>query len=157
MRTRKSPEAIEVGFDDTTCQRGVDTTQEIIEELCSDIDNLQDTSLPSFTWGISGSVKNTYLLNETVPSNVTGRIVPVTGILTNITVANEDAQTFTIEIRERNGGFTTIASLSLVNERKKTATINVPITAGDELSCYISAGVSEKAKNPVVFLIMEGT
>jgi len=136
--------------------------QNAMEELCAQVEELTITSSPGFTWGDSGSIKNSYILNDTVASNIAGRIVPVTGFITTIFFANAAIdKTFDIEIRRRNepaGTFTTIATLSVVNQRKKVdTTFNVPVTFGDELACYIAGAGVNAAQNPVVGLIIKGT
>jgi len=113
---------------------------------------------PGFTWGKSGNITaTTYLWNDTVPSDKTGRIVPLlNGQITNIVVANEVTNTFTIEVLKRlgAGSFSVLESVALTAERKKTKEVTgIPVALGDELAVRVSAGA---AKNPVVAVIIRG-
>lgn len=128
-----------------------------IEELVNQISAI--SASPGFTWGDSGNVNsNTFLLNDTVPSNQAGRMVPLqSGEITNIFVSNQDANTFTVEILKRTGPgtFTSLTTTSLVAQRTKTESkTGVSVSLNDELACKISAGA---AKNPVVGVIIKGT
>ena len=154
--------AIETPFDPSNCVVITkENTQEAIEELCGKVEDALLTSSPGFTWGDSGSIKNSYLLNDTVPSNKAGRISPVTGFITTVFLSNSaDDKTFDVEIRRREpaGTFTTIATMTVVNARVKIDdTFNVVVSFGDELACYISGAGNNSAQSPVVGLIIKGT
>lgn len=114
---------------------------------------------PGFTWGKSGTVPaGSYLTNDGVPSNTAGRLVPIaTGAVTTIFVTAEINSTATIEVQRRVGAvFTTIASLTLVNERKKTVELPSPpaVALNDEIAIHTSGA---SIKNPVVGLIIRGS
>jgi len=113
---------------------------------------------PGFTWGNSGNTPaNTWLLNDTVPSNKTGRTFPLfNGTLTKLFVSNENVGTFDAELYEHDGTtFTLLATISLTAQRSKSqAYTSVSVTTDKELAIKI---VNGSAKNPVVGAILKGT
>jgi hypothetical protein len=112
---------------------------------------------PGFSWGANGNQgAGTYLQNDGVPSNRSGKIVPlVNGTITNVFVTSENVDTFDICIQSRVGAvFTDILTVSLVAQRDKTATAAVAVTLGEELCCYVKSG---SCKNPDVGIIIKGT
>jgi len=113
---------------------------------------------PGFTWGKSGSVSNTYLLNDTVPGNTAGRLSPVDGFITTIFVSCEIATSTVIEIQRRTAGptFTILATVTLSAERKKTVLLAVQpaVAKNDELMIKVTG---PSIKNPVIGLIIKGT
>lgn len=112
---------------------------------------------PGFTWGRSGNVgSGAYLLNDTVPSNLAGRIVSLYNAqITSIGVAVENADTFVVSIERNNGDttYTEIATLTVTSLRKLEVAIAIDISYNDELCCKIKSG---SCKNPVVYLIIKG-
>jgi hypothetical protein len=132
-------------------------TLAFIEELINQLTAV--SASPGFTWGDSGNINSgTFLLNDTVPSNQAGRMVPLkSGEITKIFVANQDANTFTIEILKRTGPgtFSSLTTVSVVAARTKVETKSgVSVAENDELVCKVSAG---SCKNPVVGVIIRGT
>jgi hypothetical protein len=138
-----------VPFDNSTNGFVSTNAQAAIEEIKA---LLNVSASPGFTWGNSGTVANAYLLNDTVPSNKSGRLVPITGNITTIFVALELATIAAIEIR-RNvlGVFTTIATVNMVASRKSTFTVSVPVSFNDELSCYVNG----TCKSPVIGIVIK--
>jgi hypothetical protein len=111
---------------------------------------------PGFTWGRTGSVGvGAYLLNDEVPSNVTGRVITFADpVIRKILVTNGAVSTFTITIQEHDGTtYTDLTTVSLTAQRETTATVNVPITSGKQLAIKVSSGL---ANNPVVGIILDG-
>ena|SRR5210317_1670810 len=159
-----TPTSDQVPLDNSTvdCLNTAETVQEGFEELCQYITGFTEQANPGFTWGASGSIKNAYLQNDTVPSNLAGRLCTVTGFLTTVfVVTQEDTDAYDLEIRRRdNGTFTTIATLTAIEtdgERQYYQTgLLVPVTAGDELSAYIQKKGNKGATNPVCGIILEG-
>ena len=143
-----------VPFDNSTNGFVSEDVQAAIEEVS---DAVTVSASPGFTWGKSGNVSNSYLLNDSVPSNTAGRLVPVTtGVVTTVFVAAQTASTSTIEVRRRVGAvFTTIAICAMAGVRKITCTIGTPpaVVLNDELTVYVNGA----AKNPVVGIIIKGS
>lgn len=142
-------------FDNST--NGFESTevQSAIEELSNKVDV---SASPGFTWGRSGNVSaGAYLQNDSVPSNTSGRIVPISaGFITDVFVASENADTFDVEIQKRTGpgAYSVLATISLTAQRTKTQTFTgVSVSLGDELAAYVSSG---SCKNPVAGVIIKG-
>ena len=132
---------------------------------CTDIAVIEEISTqraavsasPGFTWGRSGAVvADSYLLNDGVPSNVTGRRVPVTtGIISTVFIDSENIDTFDVRVFKHPSPFTTLAIVSIVADRGGTFKLAVPseVTEGDRLGIQIING---SCKNPVIGLIIKG-
>lgn len=119
-------------------------------------DTLSVSASPGFTWGKSGNTpNNTWLLNDTVPSNKAGRRNFLTnGSITRVFVSSQDTDTFDISIYEHTGGVPTfLGAVSIVAARGGDFVTNIAITTGSELAVRITGG---NAKNPQVGLIIAG-
>lgn len=129
--------------------------QSAIEEVSYSVAN---SASPGFSWGRSGNVSSgTWLQNETVPSNTTGRNFPFyNGKLTEVSVSNENVNTFSVELYEHDGTvFTLLATVSLSAQRSKVQSFTgVSVTKGLELAVKVSSG---SGKNIVVQAILKGT
>lgn len=135
------------GFTSTDAQAAIEETKNVAVAVVS----------PGFTWGRSGNIPtNTYLLNDTVPSNLTGRIVPFAGLIDKIYVSCENTSTFTVTVQKRSGAsFVDLFSASLSAERIKVSSpSSVAVSALDELSIKITSG---SCKNPVVGIVIKGS
>jgi hypothetical protein len=112
---------------------------------------------PGFTWGKSGTVTaGTYLLNDTVPSSLTGRIIPVyNGLVTKMFISVQTATTCTVKLQKRSGAsFVDLATITLSAARTNVQTyVGVNLTYQDELAVVVSSG---SCSNPVVGAIIEG-
>jgi hypothetical protein len=155
---QKDPHAFEVPFDkdnDPSCGFQSETVQEAIEELC---EKGGDSASSGFSWGSSGNIPaNSWLNNESVPSNKTGRNFSLyNGELVSISVSNENSSTFSIELYEHDGvTFTLLATVSLIAQRSLEALYTgISITKGRELAVKQATGSS---KNPIVQVIAKGT
>lgn len=121
------------------------------------IEEIGASASPGFSFGRSGtSNAGTYLQVDSVPSNQSGRIVPLTsGFITDIFISCSANATCTVQIQKRVGNtFTTVYTETLNNVRKQTSSITgVPVSLGDELCCRIGSG---SASNIVVGIIIRG-
>jgi len=136
-----------------------DLTSEDAEAAILEVyDTTQVSASPGFTWGSSGNTPtNTWLLNDTVPSNKAGRISPVTGNITDIFFAAENATTGNLGFYRNDGGgvYTLLTTLTVVASRKMhTSGLTVAISEDDEICVQVTSG---SFKNPVVGLIIRGT
>lgn len=132
----------------------IDQVQEFLEYL---VNNVAISASPGFTWGRSGNAPtSTYLLNDSVPSNVVGRIVPIsTGVIAQVFVASENADTWVLAIEKRSGvTFTEIGSVTMTAQRTITQAVSISVSLGDELALKVKSG---SCKNPVVGLIIKGS
>lgn len=148
------PLASEVSYDNTSSGLTADNVQAALDEVGN---TAAVSASPGFTWGGSGT-KNagTYLLNDTVPSNLSGRSVPLaSGVISSVFVALSEAGTVELVIQKRSGGsFVTIGSIALTAERVKIdATLNAAVTYGDELAVKIESG---SCKDPIVGIVIKG-
>lgn len=149
-RIEKNAVAKSVPFDNSVNGFSATDVQAAIEEIGA-------SASPGFSFGRSGtSNTGTYLQVDSVPSNQSGRVVPLTtGFITDIFVVCSSNATCTVQIQKRVGNtFTTVYTETLSNVRKKTSSITgVPVSLGDELCCRIGTGT---ANNIVVGLILRG-
>lgn len=114
---------------------------------------------PGFTWGRSGTTPpGSYLQNDTVPSNISGRLVPVSGgYIRTVFVALKNAASCTVVIQKRVGAvFTDLATVTLTSQRIKIENLptTVSVAFGDEIAVKIGSG---SASDPVVGLVIKGT
>lgn len=111
---------------------------------------------PGFTWGRKGTVgTGAYLMNDDVPSNVTGRLVTFARpVIKKILVTNGSVSTFDITVQEHDGvTYTNLATISVVADREAVASLSVPVTSGMQLAVQVTAGTAD---NPVVGIILDG-
>lgn len=111
---------------------------------------------PGFTWGRSGNIPtNTWLLNDTVPSNKAGRRVFLANAqVINVFVSNETSGTFDVGVYEHTGGVPSlIGTVSVVSARGGSFTTAFAITTDSELATRVTSG---SAKNIQVGLIISG-
>lgn len=132
---------------------------------CSDIAVVEEittqkasvSASPGFTWGRSGNATDgSYMLNDSVPSNITGRRVPVsTGIISTVFIDSKDIATFDVRIFKHPSPFTTLAIVSVVADSGGTFKLLTPpsVVENDILGIQIING---SCKNPVVGLIIKG-
>ena len=155
----KSDVASSIPYDDNNAlpATGATTVQEELDYL----KNLTNVSAsPGFTFGSSGNqTAGTYLLNDTVPSNTSGRIVPINnGKITDVFVCVQNATTFSIDIQKNVGGvFTTLVTITVTAARSGQFSVSVPVTLGMELSCRVSPTSANSIKNPVCGIIIKGS
>ncbi len=112
---------------------------------------------PGFTWGRKGTVDpGTYLQNDDVPSNVTGRLVTFTDpTIRKILVTNGSVSTFTLQIQEHDGvTYTNLTTVTVTAARGSVANVTVPVTSGKQLAVKLISG---QANNPVVGIILDGS
>ena len=112
-------------------------------------DRISSAVSPGFSWGKSGNAtNNTWLLNDTVPSNLAGRVVPVDGTIVKIFAACQNNTTGSIGIYSRSGAtFTLLATITFSSQRFKVDTFDVDVDAEDELAARVTSG---SFKNPVI-------
>ena len=133
-------------------------TLAIAEELVRSITAISVS--PGFTWGRSGNIsRGTYLLNDTVPSNNVGRVVPISsGVIEKVFIALEVAATVTFDIQKRTGAtLTTLGSVTITSARTTTVDTSIAVTFGDEIAIRVAPGSTDAAKNPVLGVIIKGS
>lgn len=112
---------------------------------------------PGFSFGRSGNVTSgAYLLNESVPSNITGRPIGLNnGRITSITISNENINTFTIKLEEHDGTtYTSLGTWTVTSARGDDfLNLNVSLTSGKEIAAKVNSG---SCKNPIVTVYVKG-
>lgn len=152
----KNQSASQTPFDNSTNGFTATETQAAIEEVKN---NAAISASPGFTWSRSGNVpSNTWLLNDAVPSNRSGRTIMMSSAkLERMSVATEDIGTYDIEIYLHDGNeinLTLLHSVSVINTRSAQFTIAaIPATTGRQMALKLSTG---SAKNLVIGLILKG-
>ena len=157
-RDEFTPIAEQIPFDkdnDPDCGFISEDVQAVIEELCHKVDT---SASPGFTWGASGNIPSgTWLLNDTVPSNKSGRAIFLTSAtLEQVFVRVENSTTVGIGVYEHDGvTFTLLTTVNLVATRAGDFPIaSLALTSGKELAMKVESG---SAKNPVVGCILKGS
>lgn len=148
----KSLVAAIIPFDNSTNDFDSDNVQEAIEEIGA-------SASPGFNYGRSGNVSsNTWLLIVgTVPSNKAGITIALSNAtISKVYIANEDINTFNIELYSHDGNevnLTLLDTVSIVSARSATFTLNTAITTGKQLAVKLSTG---SAKNLSVGVQLKG-
>jgi len=150
----KTQDADDTPFDDTNVDFVAGDVQEAIEALEDKVDT---SASPGFTWGKSGNVSaGAYLLNDTVPSNLAGRIIPIgNGKIAEVFVACQDNATCILSVEKRSGvSFIELLTISLTTQRNKVQAYTVSVSKGDELTTKVKTG---SIKNPVIGIVIKGS
>lgn len=148
---KANPVARSVPFDNTDNGFSSTDVQNAIEEIGI-------SASPGFSWGRSGNATSgTWLQNESVPSNKSGRYIAIDNPkIVEIFASNEDISTYTVQIYEHEGNeinLTLIGSLTVTSARGGSAKVNIPITKGRQLALIISSG---SVRNIVAGVIIKG-
>jgi len=153
----KSSIAEEIPFDNTiTGELVAEDTQAAIDELTNKINT---SASPGFSFGKSGNVAaNSYLNNETVPSNIAGRFVYISSaVITRVFVSTQNIDTFDLNIYSHEGdeiNLTLLGSVSVVAARGGEFTVNLAVATSKQLAIRV---VNGSAKNVVAGLELEVT
>jgi hypothetical protein len=128
-------------------------------EVQSAIEEIKSSASPGFGFGRSGvSNSGTYLQNETVPSNVTGRYVYINSpIIKRVFVSNENIGTFSLQVWEHDGNLVNAAllgTITITSALGGDSTVSWVTTKGKQLAILLSSG---SAKNIVAGLELAGS
>lgn len=131
-------------------------TQAAIEEVNN---NVQTSASPGFSFGRSGNVSNnTWLNNEGVPSNKSGRYVYISNAeVTRVFVSSEDVDTFSLEVyyNDKNGaGLVLLGSVTVTADYGDAFSVSWAVPTDTELGIKLVGG---SAKNVVAGLELRGT
>ncbi len=151
--------------DDTTIQGDAGVMRfkdaEVTTEVSlSDLLDGGNGASPGFSFGRRGAVAvNTWLRNEEVPSNRTGRVIAVNNpAAVLVSVANRNVTTYTITFFEHDGNLinlTTLGSITVTADRGGELSINVPLTQGKQLAARLTAG--SNVRDLVATVTVKGT
>jgi hypothetical protein len=154
-----------------TIPRSGEVPTEFVSGIPDDIDNVQEfleylltlvglSASPGFTWGRSGNiVAGAWLLNDTVPSDRTGRTVFIyNGEAVQLFTSNEDISTYQLglyEFDKNTSTYTQIAVIDVTNEYSNEVDLtDVYVTKGLELGIKVESG---SGKNITCGVLMKGT
>ena len=148
--------ARQIGFDNSTNGFVADEVQGALEELKNDIST---SASPGFSFGRASNVNNgTWLLNEGVPSNKSGRYVYINNaIVEKIFVGSETVSTYDLEIYSHDGdsvNLTLLDTVSIVSSRGGTIIVGVAVAIDKHLAIKL---VNGSARNVVAGLELSGT
>lgn len=150
-----------VPYDDTiqTPTTNTDNVQDIIDYL----KNALATSVsPGFTWGRSGTVTPlTWLLNDSVPSNLSGRIIFLSSAeIKKVYIANQDATSgIVLGVYSHDGdenNLTLLGSVTTTATRSNTFSVSWSVALNKQIAVKLETG-SANAKNVVVGVLIKGS
>lgn len=151
-RTDNSQVASSVPFDNSNNDFNSDNVQDALEEVGI-------SASPGFSFGRRGNVAvNTWLRNEEVPSNRTGRTISISNpVAESVSLANRNITTYTVTFYEHDGNLinlTTLGSITVNSARSDEQDINVTLTQGKQLAARLTAGTG--VQDLVVGVIIRG-
>jgi hypothetical protein len=146
-------------FDNSTNGFVSTDAQSAIEEV---LYNLNTSASPGFSFGRSGqTTAGTYLQNETVPSNVSGRWVYINGaVVERVFISNELTTTFKIEALYHDGneaGITSIGTVTVTAAKGGVFAVNWPVPTNKQIAIRVATDSANSAKNIVCGLQLSGT
>lgn len=144
-----------VPFDNSSNGFSSTDTQSAIEEIGS-------SASPGFSFGRSGNATaGTYLQNETVPSNVSGRWVFINNpVVKKVFVTNENITTFKIEVLYHDGnesGLTSLGTVTVTSAKGGYFDVNWSVPINKQLAIRIATDSPNSAKNVVCGLQLSGS
>lgn len=125
--------------------------------------DIVDTSKSEdFSFDRSGNVaKNTWLLNNEVPSNKSGHTIALqNSVIRDISTANEDPDIMTLEFYSHDGdsvSLTLLGSVTTLAQRSNTFSVAFPIAVGKQLAVKTANLTGNTGKNLVVNVVTKGT
>lgn len=138
------------------CDLESEDIQDVIEELC---EKVSVSASPGFSFGSGGNVgSGSWLSNETVPSNISGRYVYINNaIVEEVFVSSQNIGTFTLGVYHHEGDETNLTKLgdvTVINSRGASFQVSWAVPLGTQLATMIEDGA---VKNPVAGLQLSGT
>lgn len=148
-----------VPFDNSTNGFTATDVQQAIEELNTTV---LTSASPGFSFGRSGTATlGTYLQNESVPSNVSGRWVYInSAFVKRVFVSNEDVTTYTIEVLYHDGNeinLTSLGTVTVTAARGGAFSVNWAVPTNKQIAVRVSPASANSAKNVVCGLELSGT
>jgi opacity protein-like surface antigen len=144
-----------VPFDNSSNNFAAETVQEALEEIGT-------SASPGFTWGRSGTVtSNVWLLNDSVPSNTSGRIIFLQNAqIKKIFIANEDPTAgivLGIYYHDGNGtNLTLLGTVTTLAQKTNTFDVNFSVQFNKQLAIKTES-ISVNAKNLVTGILLKGS
>jgi hypothetical protein len=152
----RSQEAADVPYDNSVSGLSSEDVQGAIDELANGVGG--NSASPGFTFGRSGNVNtNTWLLNDTVPSNLTGRGVPLnSAVIVEFFVSSQASDTYTLGLYSHDGNSINLAlldTISIVASRGDTKIVSIAIAKNKQLAMKVTSG---SCNNVVAGVIVRG-
>jgi len=144
---------------DPDCGFQSENVEDAIYELC---DRITVSASPGFTYGRSGNLpKNTWLLNDTVPSNKSGRINFLnSATITQIFVANEDLNAVKLEFYSHDGdenNLTLLGSVTTAAQRSNVFVTSFTVGYNKQIGVKVADDTPNSGKNIDLGLRIQGT
>ena len=148
-----------VPFDNDNNGFTSDDVQGALEEINQTV---LTSASPGFSFGRSGNLAaGSYLQNESVPSNKSGRWVYINSAeVAKVFVSNELVTTFTLDILEHEGNeinLTLLGSITVTAARGGAFAVSWPATTDRQLCVRVSPLSANNPKNVVCGLELRGT
>jgi hypothetical protein len=117
---------------------------------------------PGQSFGRTGvSAGGTFLLNETVPSNISGRWVYInSATVTKVFVSNELSTTYTLEAMYHDGngvGLTSLGFVTVTAARGASITVSWPVPTNKQIAIRVANTTANSPKNIVCGLQLQGS
>jgi len=130
---------------DPACDLTKDNVQEVIEELCKKV---LTSASPGFSFGRPGDLTaNTWLKNENVPSNKSGRWVYIqNAVITHIFIAVENIDTFDVAVYHHDGGginLTFVGRVTVTSARGGSFPVNFPVPTDKQIAVRLENGPAD--------------
>lgn len=153
------PDAQDVYLDDTNLPFTADDVQEGFEKLST---SFAVSASPGFTWGRSGVIPSgSWLLNDTVPANLSGREVFLyNAVVESVYISKQDTNIVKFSVYYHSGdsiGLTLLGSVTTGAQRGQDFAVSWAVPKGKQLALRIATDTPNSAKEPVVGLLLKGT
>jgi len=155
----KSPVAGSIPYDDLiqAPTTGSEEVQAILDYLKN---RIAVSASPGFTWGRSGNVNaNTWMLNDSVPSNISGRSIFLNNAkIVKVFTANQDATVMTLGVYTHDGdgiGLTLLGTVTTAAQRSNTFTVAFSVALNKQVAIKLESG-SAAGKNMVIGCLISG-
>jgi hypothetical protein len=160
-RDNFNPVAGSIPYDDSvqTPLSGTDDVQEMLDYLKNQV---AVSASPGFTWGRSGNVSTgTWLLNDSVPSNTSGRLIFLNSAeIVKIFIANEDATILSVDIYSHDGNsvnLTLLGTVTTAATRNNTFTVSYSVALNKQIGLRLSPSSANSGKNMVAGCLIKGS
>jgi hypothetical protein len=148
-----------VPFDNATNGFISSDTQAAIEEVANSV---LTSASPGFSFGRSGNVsRGAYLLNESVPSNISGRYVYINNAeVKRVFISTQISGTYKFGIYWHEGdevNITKLGDITITSAKGATFSVNWAVTTGKQLAVRVEADSTDQPKEVVAGLELAGT
>lgn len=148
-----------VPFDNATNGFVSNDVQAAIEELN---DKVLTSASPGFSFGRSGNVtKSAYLLNESVPSNISGRYVYINNAaIKRVFVSTQLSGTYKFGVYSHDGNEVNITLLGTVTVTSAVGgvfSVNWAVATGKQLAVRVESDSTDSPREVVAGLELSGT